>query len=116
MARAKSKAPSKLKLKKGDEVVVIAGEDRGRRGKVVRVDRATSRVVVEGVNRVKRHQRPTQKNPQGGIVEKELPIHISNVMLWVDSAGKPSRVGRRAEAAAGGHVRVARRTGESLED
>jgi len=115
MARANYKAAAKPKLKKGDEVLVIAGEDRGRRGKILRVERSKDRVVVEGVHRVKRHQRPSQANPQGGIVEKELPVHVSNVMLWSDGAGKPTRVGRRAEKAAGGHERVARRTGESLE-
>lgn len=105
---------SKWPIKKGDEVVVVAGADKGNRGKVLRVDRKRNRVVVEGVNRVKRHQRPTQTNPRGGIVEREQPIHVSNVMLWDKTAQKPTRVGRKV-LEDGRIVRVARRSGEVLE-
>lgn len=69
----------KTRLKKGDLVRVIAGNDRGRTGKVLKVFPKTERVVIEGVNLIKRHTRPTQKNPKGGILEKEAPIHVSNV-------------------------------------
>lgn len=84
----------KCKIKKGDEVLVIAGKDAGKKGKVLRVDRKKARVVVEGLNMVKKHTRP---NPgagvQGGIVEREGPIHISNVMVISPDSGKPTRVG-----------------------
>lgn len=83
-----------LKIKKGDQVLVIAGKDRGKRGKVLRVDRQRARVVVEGVNMIKRHNRPNPRaGVQGGIVEREAPIHISNVMVISPDSGKPSRVG-----------------------
>jgi large subunit ribosomal protein L24 len=84
----------KMKIKKGDEVLVIAGKDRGKRGKVLRVDRERQRVVVEGVNFVKRHTRPNpSKNIQGGIVEREAPIHVSNLLVISPESGRPSRVG-----------------------
>lgn len=71
-------------VKKGDTVLVLAGADKGKTGRVLRVDPGKNRVVVEGVNMIKRHSRPTQRNPKGGIVEKEAPIHISNVKRQVD--------------------------------
>ncbi len=80
------------KIKKNDLVMVVAGKDKGRRGKVIRVLPSRSRVVVEKVNVVKRHQRATQ-NVKGGILEKEAPIHISNVMLICPECGEPTRVG-----------------------
>ncbi|HWP95080.1 MAG TPA: 50S ribosomal protein L24 [Gammaproteobacteria bacterium] len=83
------------KIRKDDEVVVIAGKDKGRRGKVLRV-LADDRVVVEGVNVVKKHQRPDpNRGTQGGIVEKEMPLHVSNVMLWNPITKKGDRVGIR---------------------
>jgi len=69
----------KIRIKKGDLVRIVAGNDRGRTGKVLKVFRKTERVVVEGVHLIKRHTRPTQKNPKGGILEKEAPVHLSNV-------------------------------------
>jgi large subunit ribosomal protein L24 len=84
-----------LKIKKNDLVVVVAGNDRGKRGKVLKVFPEKRRVIIEGVNFVKKHQRPTQSRPQGGIVTREGSIHISNVMLIDPKSGKPSRVGRR---------------------
>ena len=80
------------KIKRDDLVLVIAGKDKGRRGKVLRVFPRRSRVMVEKVNVVKRHQRPTQ-TIQGGIIEKEAPIHLSNVMLICPKCGEPTRVG-----------------------
>jgi large subunit ribosomal protein L24 len=71
-------------VKKGDTVLVLAGADKGKTGRVLRVDPGKNRVVVEGVNMIKRHSRPTQRNPKGGIVEKEAPIHISNVKRQVE--------------------------------
>ncbi len=80
------------KIKKDDFVYIIAGKDRGRRGKVLRVIPKKNRVIVEGINIVKKHQRPTQTT-QGGIIEKPAPIHVSNVMLICPKCGKPTRVG-----------------------
>ena len=85
---------AKLKVKKGDQVVVIAGKDRGKKGKVLRVHEDDQRIVVEGVNFIKRHTRPNpQQRVQGGIVEREAPIHLSNVMVISPDSGRPTRVG-----------------------
>lgn len=105
----------KLHIRRGDEVVVVAGEDRGRRGKVLDVDRDRNRVTVEGVNRVKVHQRPTQKNPHGGIVEREQPVHVSNVMVWDGTEQKATRIGRQ-RLSDGRRVRYAKTSGETLEE
>ena len=96
MERKYNKQP-KLKIKKGDQVVVIAGDDKGKKGRVLEVDTETRRVLVEGVNLVKRHTKPRTdaKNPNGGIITKEAPVQISNVMLWYNNA--PTRVGRRRD-------------------
>ena len=99
------------KIKKGDRVVVLAGKDKGRQGAVLRVLPKEERVVVEGLNMVQRHTRPTQMDPQGGIKNKEAAIHISNVAV-VDSNGKPTRVGFRVEGDK--KVRVAKTTGEVI--
>jgi len=80
------------RVRKGDTVVVIAGKEKGKRGKVLRVLKKTGRVVIERVMMVKRHTKPTQKTPQGGIVEKEGSIHLSNVMLVDPGSDKPTRV------------------------
>ena len=82
-----------LRLKKGDMVQVVSGESRGQNGKILKVDTKNSRVIVEGVNMVKRHTKPNQKNQQGGILEKESSIHISNVMLLCEKTNKPTRAG-----------------------
>ena len=99
------------KIKKGDRVVVLTGKDKGRQGEVLRVFPKESRVLVQGLNIVQRHTRPTQLDPQGGIKNKEAPIHVSNVAL-VDSKGKPTRVGFRVEGDK--KVRVAKTTGEVI--
>ena len=99
------------KIKKGDRVVVLTGKDKGRQGAVLRVLPKEERVVVEGLNMVQRHTRPTQTDPQGGIKNKEAAIHISNVAI-VDSKGKPTRVGFRVEGDK--KVRVAKTTGEVI--
>ena len=99
------------KIKKGDRVVVLTGKDKGRQGAVLRVLPKEDRVVVEGLNMVQRHTRPTQTDPQGGIKNKEAAIHISNVAI-VDSNGKPTRVGFRVEGDK--KVRVAKSTGEVI--
>ena len=104
-----------MKVKKDDTVLVIAGRDKGARGKVIAAYPDQSKVLVEGVNRVKRHTRisTTQRGAKtGGIVTQEAPIHVSNVKV-VDSEGKPTRIGYRRDDA-GKKVRVARRTGKDL--
>lgn len=84
-----------MNIKKNDSVVVIAGNARGKTGKVLKVYTDSGRVIVEGVNIIKRHSRPTQKNPQGGIIQKEESIHASNVMVVCPKCGKTSRLGRQ---------------------
>ena len=97
------------KIKKGDRVVVLTGKDKGRQGAVRQVLPKDNRVVVEGLNMVQRHTRPSQGDPQGGIKNKEAPLHVSNVAL-VDSKGKATRVGFRMEGDK--KVRFAKTTGE----
>jgi large subunit ribosomal protein L24 len=101
-------------VRKGDTVMVVAGKERGKRGKVLRVIPEKSRVIVEKVNMIKRHQRPTQKLRQGGIIEREGPIHLSNVMLVDPRGDRPTRVGVRM-LADGKKVRVARKSGEIID-
>ena len=100
-----------MKIKKNDTVQVITGADSGKSGRVIKVYLETDKIVVEGVGMVKKHTRPTQENPQGGIVEKEAAIHISNVMLLV--SGKPTRVGFKI-LENGKKVKVAKSTGEII--
>jgi len=85
----------KVHIKKGDTVMVIAGESKGQKGRVLEVDRTKERAIVEGVNLVSKHTKPNSKSPQGGILKKEAPVHISNLMLIDPSSGKPTRIGRR---------------------
>lgn len=84
-----------MKIKKNDTVMVISGNDRGKTGKVLKVFPKESRLIVEGINIRKRHTKPSQKNPQGGILEKEAPIHISNVMIIDPKTNEPTRVGAK---------------------
>jgi large subunit ribosomal protein L24 len=99
------------KIKKGDRVVVLAGKDKGRQGNVLKVLPKEERVVVEGLNLVQRHTKPSQGDPQGGIKSKEAALHVSNVAI-VDSKGKPTRVGFRVEGDK--KVRVAKTPGEVI--
>jgi large subunit ribosomal protein L24 len=101
-------------VRRGDTVGVIAGKERGKRGKVLRVVPEKGRVLVEHVNMIKKHQRPTQKLRQGGIIEREGPIHLSNVMLVDPQTDRPTRVGVRS-LADGRKARVARRSGEFID-
>jgi large subunit ribosomal protein L24 len=103
----------KFKIKKGDKVIAIAGKDKGRTGEVLRVERKEERVLVQGLNMVKRHQRPTQVSP-GGIMEKEASLHISNVALIDPKGSEPTRVGYKV-IEGGRKVRVARRSGEMID-
>ena len=104
---------AKFKIKKGDKVVVITGSDRGKTGEVLRVLRTEMRVLVQGVNMVKRHTRQAPGEP-GGIIEKEAPVHISNVAHVDPRDDKPTRVGWKV-VDAGRKVRFARRSGEVIE-
>jgi large subunit ribosomal protein L24 len=103
------------RIRRDDEVVVISGKDRGKSGKVLRVDPAKQRVYVEGLNLVKRHQKPTPQRPnvEAGVVSSEGPIHISNVMLLDPKDNKPTRVGVTREG--GTRRRVAKRSGQQLD-
>ena len=101
-------------VRKGDTVMVVAGKERGKRGRVLRVIPEKNRVVVERVNMIKKHQRPTQRLRQGGIIEREGSIHLSNVMLLDPTSGKPTRVGMRA-LSDGKKARVARKSGEIID-
>lgn len=102
---------SSLKIKKGDTVKVIAGKDRDAEGKVIDVDMKKGKVLVEGVNMITKHAKPSQANPNGGIVQKEAPIDISNVMLVFK--GKATRVGFKVEGSK--KVRYAKSTGEVID-
>jgi large subunit ribosomal protein L24 len=82
-----------MKIRKNDNIVVIAGNDSGKTGKVLKVFPKTSRLIIEGINLRKRHTKPNQKNPQGGILEKEAPIHVSNVMILDPTNNEPTRIG-----------------------
>jgi len=118
-AKAKDKFKVKMKIKAGDRVKVIAGKDKNREGKVLLVNRETNRVVVENVNMVVKHQKPTSASQQGGRIEKEAPIHVSNVMYL--HKGKPTRIGYQIEVIErdGRKVktkkRVAKATGEVID-
>ena len=110
----KAKQPAftaKLKIKKGDQVVVIAGSSKGKKGEVLEVLRAKNRAIVEDVNVVKKHNKPTNENP-GGIVEQPAPIHISNLALVDPKTGEPTRVGRKIEN--GKIVRYSKKSGEII--
>tara|TARA_B100001146_G_scaffold39945_1_gene33747 strand:- start:369 stop:674 length:306 start_codon:yes stop_codon:yes gene_type:complete len=100
-----------MKIKKGDTVQITTGNDAGKTGRVIKVYLDKDRAIVEGVNIVKKHARPTQDNPQGGIIEKESSIHISNIMLVV--GGKPTRVGFKS-LENGKKVKFAKSTGEVI--
>ena len=100
-----------MKLKKGDTVVVIAGKDKGTEGEVVRVLPADNKVLVNGVNRAKKHTKPNRVQQQGGIIDRDMPVDASNVMLV--HKGKPTRVGYKIQND-GTKVRVAKRTGEVI--
>ncbi|MFI3288790.1 MAG: 50S ribosomal protein L24 [Rikenellaceae bacterium] len=103
----------KLHIKKGDLVQVIAGDSRGEQGKILSVDIQKQRAIVEGVNLVKKAQKPSAENPQGGIVEQEAALHISNLQLIDPQSGKPTRTGRKLNAE-GKLVRYSKKTGEEI--
>lgn len=102
----------KTNIKKGDNVYVLAGDDRGKQGRVLSVDRDKMRAIVEGVNFVTKAAKPSAKHPQGGLIKMEAPIHISNLALIDPKSGKPTRVGHRIED--GKKVRYAKKSGEEI--
>lgn len=104
---------SKLHIKKNDTVVVLAGQDKGKTGKVLKVLVDENRALVEGVNMVSKSTKPSAKNPQGGTVKQEAPIHISNLSLVDPKSGKPTRVGIKV-AEDGKKVRIAKKSGEEI--
>lgn len=103
----------KLHIKKGDMVYVIAGDNKGRQGKVLQVLVEEERAIVEGLNLVSKHTKPNSKNPQGGIVKKEAPIQISNLQVVDPKTGKPTRIGRRKNDQ-GKSVRYSKKSGEEI--
>ena len=102
----------KLHIKKGDTVLVITGDHKGQKGRVLEVIRKSDRAIVEGVNLIKKHTKPNSKAPQGGIIEQEAPIHVSNLML-VDSKGNATRVSRKMNDK-GKLVRISKKSGEEI--
>ena len=103
----------KLHIKKGDMVLVIAGDNKGKQGKVLKVEVSKERAIVEGVNICKKATKPNAQNPQGGIIEKEAPIHVSNLAVLDPKTGKPTKIGRKANAQ-GKLVRYAKKSGEEI--
>jgi large subunit ribosomal protein L24 len=103
----------KLNIKKGDTVMVIAGDSKGQQGRVLVVDIEKKKILVEGVNMVSKHARPTNKTPKGGIIQKEAPIHISNLKV-IDGSGKPTRVGRKIDEKTNKMVRYSKKSGEVI--
>ena len=102
----------KLKIKPGESVVVIAGEHKGQKGKILNVDREKNRAIVEGINLISKHTKPSAQNPQGGIIKKEAPIHISNLSLLDPKTGEPTKVGY--EVRDGKKVRVSKKSKQVL--
>ena len=103
----------KLHVKKGDTVLVLSGNDKGKQGKVMSVDVRSNRAIVEGVRIMSKHTRPNTEHPQGGIIKQEAPIHISNLMV-VDNSGKPTRIGRKKDEKTGKSIRYSKKTGEII--
>jgi len=104
---------TKLHIKKGDTVKVIAGESKGKEGVVLSVDRAANRAIVEDLNMVSKHAKPSAANPQGGIIKQEAPIHISNLMV-VEPGKGPTRIGRKKDETTGKLVRYSKKSGEVI--
>lgn len=106
-----------MRLRKNDKVKVVSGNYKGKEGKILKIFRDKNRVIVEGVNIIKRHTRASQKNPQGGITQKEAPVHVSNVMLIDPKAGEPTRLGVKIIEEEGGRkkrMRYGKKSGEII--
>jgi large subunit ribosomal protein L24 len=104
-----------MRLKKNDTVRVISGEDKGKEGRILKVFPDKGRIIVEKVNLIKRHTRPSKSLPQGGIIEKEAPINATNVMLVCPKTGKPTRIGSQV-LSDGSRARVSRKSGDMIND
>ncbi len=105
---------AKTKLKKGDEVYIISGKDRGRRGKIQRVLSSEGAVIIEGLNLAKKHAKPTKASPQGGVIDKALPVKVAKVMLVCSGCNQPTRF-RRQQAVDGAKVRICQHCGRTLD-
>lgn len=105
---------TKLHIRKGDLVQVISGDSKGQQGKVLEVDHKKLRAIVEGVNLVHRHTKPNAKVTQGGIIKKEAPIHISNILVVDPKSGVPTRIGRKVSEKTGKLVRYSKKSGEEI--
>ncbi|NOU92890.1 50S ribosomal protein L24 [Paenibacillus sp. LMG 31456] len=103
-----------MNVKKDDTVFVITGKDKGKKGRIIAAYPRENRVLVEGVNLIKKHTKPSQSNPQGGIISQEAPIHVSNVMLIDPKSGQPTRVGYKV-LDNGKKVRIAKKSGEVID-
>jgi large subunit ribosomal protein L24 len=103
----------KLHIKKGDTVIIITGESKDQKGRVLEVDRDKNKAIVEGVNMVSKHTKPNAKVPQGGIIKKEAPVHLSNLMLVDPTTGKPTRIGRKLNDK-NKLVRYSKKSGEEI--
>jgi large subunit ribosomal protein L24 len=104
---------AKLHIKKGDNVMVISGNHKGQSGRILMVDKEKERAIVEGVNMISKHTRPSADNPKGGIVKQEASVHISNLKV-IDKSGKPTRTGRQIDEKSGKSVRYSKKTGEVI--
>lgn len=102
-----------MNFKTGDKVIVIAGASKGKTGKIMKILAKESRVIVEGVNMIKKHQKPTQNNQTGGIIEREAPIHISNIMMVDSKTGKPTKIKIEIDKK-GNKVRVSKKSNEKI--
>ena len=103
----------KLNIRKGDTVMIIAGDSRGQQGKVLRIDTDTKKAIVEVFNLVSKHTKPNTKSPHGGIIKKEAPVHISNLKL-IDNSGKPTRIGRKIDPKTEKLVRYSKKSWEVI--
>lgn len=104
----------KLHIKKGDTVIVISGNSKGHKGKILEIFREKEKAIVEGANMISKHTKPNSANPQGGIIKKEAAIHISNLMLVDPANGNPTRIGRKINEKTGKLVRYSKKSGEEI--
>jgi large subunit ribosomal protein L24 len=104
---------TKLHIKKGDTVMVIAGNSKGQQGRVLKINAPDNKAIVEGINMISKHTKPNADNPKGGILKRESPIHLSNLMV-IDSSGKPTRIGRKLDEKQNKSVRYSKKTVEVI--
>lgn len=104
----------KLHIKKGDKVIVIAGDNKGQQGVILKVSKDKTSATVEGVNMISKHTKPNAKSPDGGIIKKEAPLHVSNLMLVDPKSGNPTKIKRSIDSKSGKLVRISKKTGEVI--